>query len=163
MAARTTVEWISGDLVATGLRFAVVVARFNELVTDRMADGAVDTLLRAGADPGQVTVYRVPGSWEIPQAASKILDTKEVDALIALGCLIRGETAHFELIAGEVTRSLARLGVESGIPVAFGVLTTDTMAQALDRAGGKAGNKGAEAALAAVELARLHRRIAAGR
>jgi 6,7-dimethyl-8-ribityllumazine synthase len=156
------VETIEGSLDASGLRFAVVVARFNDFITERLLEGAVDTLLRSGAAAEDVKVVRVPGSWELPQAAAMLVapDTAiEVDAVLALGCLIRGETIHFDLIAAEAAKGLSKAGLDSGIPVVFGVLTTETLDQAINRAGGKSGNKGSEVAAAAIEQARLHRRL----
>ncbi|HET6582534.1 MAG TPA: 6,7-dimethyl-8-ribityllumazine synthase [Nannocystaceae bacterium] len=150
---------VEGDLDATGLRFAVVVSRFNGFITERLLDGALDVLLRHGARNEDVTVVRVPGAWEIPQAAARIVERGDVDAIVALGCLMRGDTIHFDLIAGEVAKGLMALGTR-GTAVAFGVLTTDGLEQSVHRAGAKLGNKGAEAALAAIEQARLHRILA---
>ncbi|NVB42185.1 6,7-dimethyl-8-ribityllumazine synthase [Pseudenhygromyxa sp. WMMC2535] len=145
-----------GSLDAKGLRFAVLVARFNAIVTEPLLDGAVDTLLRSGAAAEDVAVFRTPGSYELPMLADKVLTTGRFDALIALGCLIRGDTIHFDLIASEAAKGLSAVGQRHARPVAFGVLTTDTLEQAINRAGAKAGNKGGEAALAAIEQARLY-------
>ncbi len=151
---------IEGNLVAPkGARFTIVASRFNELIVARLCDGAVDTLLRHGAARGSITIVRVPGSWELPLAAKKVADAGKVDAIIAVGALIRGATAHFDYIAGEVSKGLGQIALSSGIPVAFGVLTTDNLEQAIERAGSKAGNKGAEAALAALEMVSLYREL----
>jgi 6,7-dimethyl-8-ribityllumazine synthase len=150
---------VEGDLDASGLRFAVVVSRFNGFITERLLDGALDVLLRHGAREADITVVRVPGAWEIPQAAARIVELGEHDAIVALGCLMRGDTIHFDLIAGEVAKGLMAIGTK-GTAVAFGVLTTDGLEQSVHRAGAKLGNKGAEAALAAIEQARLHRILA---
>jgi len=144
-----------GKLDARGLRIAIVVARFNALITERLLTAAQDALLRLGADAKNTTLVRVPGSFEIPAAARMLAKTGKHDAIICLGCLIRGDTAHYEVIANEVTRGIGQSAQETGIPHAFGVLTCDTLEQAIDRAGLKAGNKGYDAALAAVEMAQL--------
>lgn len=153
------VRVVEGTLDATGLRFAVLVARFNAIVTEPLLDGAVDALLRSGAATTDVVVYRTAGSYELAMLADKVLATKRFDAVIALGCLIRGDTIHFDLIAAEAAKGLAAAGIRYGKPVAFGVLTTETLEQAINRAGAKAGNKGAEAAMAAIEQARLYSSI----
>jgi 6,7-dimethyl-8-ribityllumazine synthase len=153
------VRVVEGTLDATGLRFAVLVARFNAIVTEPLLDGAVDALLRSGAATTDVVVYRTAGSYELAMLADKVLATKRYDAVIALGCLIRGDTIHFDLIAAEAAKGLAAAGIRYGKPVAFGVLTTETLEQAINRAGAKAGNKGAEAAMAAIEQARLYSSI----
>jgi len=147
-----------GDLSAKGLRLAIVVSRFNSFITERLLSGALDALERAGADEKKIEVVRVPGSFEIPVAAKRLAQTGRYDALICLGCIIRGDTQHFDFISAEVTRGIQLVAVETGVPVAFGVLTTDTLEQAVDRAGAKSGNKGAEAALSAVEMATLLKR-----
>ncbi|MFI5087431.1 MAG: 6,7-dimethyl-8-ribityllumazine synthase [Terriglobales bacterium] len=144
-----------GKLDATGLHFAIVVGRFNAFITERLLAGAQDALHRLGADAKNVTIVRVPGSFEIPAAARMLAKTGKHDAIICLGCLIRGETAHYEVIANEVTRGIGQSAQETGVPHAFGVLTCDTLEQAIDRAGLKSGNKGCDAALAAVEMAQL--------
>jgi 6,7-dimethyl-8-ribityllumazine synthase len=133
-------------------RYAIVASRFNELVVDRLVAGAVDVLERHGAAPDHLTLVRVPGSWEIPLVVDKLAKSGDYRAVIALGALIRGATAHFDYIAGQVSAGISRASLESGIPCVFGVLTTDSLEQALERAGSKAGNKGAEAALAAIEM-----------
>ncbi len=156
------VEIVEGTLDATGLRFAIVVSRFNNFVTDRLLDGALDMLVRSGARPEDITVVRVPGAFEIPSAVTQVLGSKRpVDAVITLGCLIKGDTIHFDLIAQEVTRALGQLALAFEVPISFGVLTTDTLEQAIHRAGAKAGNKGGEAAMAAVEQVRLFKALAA--
>ena len=151
---------VEGSLDAAGLRFAVLVARFNAIITEPLLDGAVDALLRSGASESDVVVFRTSGSYELPMLADRVLATGKFDAVIALGCLIRGDTIHFDLIAAEAAKGLAAAGVRHAKPVAFGVLTTDTLEQAINRAGAKAGNKGAEAAMAAVEQARLYKALA---
>ena len=153
----TTIE---GALDAKGLKIALVVSRFNDFITTALLRGAEDFLDRHGCPDKNRTVVRVPGSWEIPQAARKLAESEKYDAIVALGALVRGETPHFELLAAEVAKGLAQLGMQSGIPVIFGVLTTDTVEQAIDRAGAKAGNKGWDAALSAVEMVNLYRRMA---
>ena len=151
---------IEGVLDAKGLKIALVVSRFNDFITTALLRGAEDFLDRHGCPDKNRTVVRVPGSWEIPQAARKLAEGEKFDAIVALGALVRGETPHFDLLAAEVAKGLAHLGMESGIPVIFGVLTTDTVEQAIDRAGAKAGNKGWDAALSAVEMVNLYRRMA---
>jgi len=150
---------IDGALDAKGLKVALVASRFNEFVTERLVEGALDGLVRHGADPKNVTVVKVPGSFELPQVAAKLAGQGNHDAIVALGCLIRGETSHFDLIAAEAAKGLAQAAVSSGVPVIFGVLTCDTMEQAIDRAGGKGGNKGWDAALAAIEMVSLFKRL----
>jgi 6,7-dimethyl-8-ribityllumazine synthase len=150
---------LEGDLSAAGLRFAIVVARWNAVITDRLLQGALDALLRSGASREQIRIVRVPGSWEIPAAARTLAQSGDFDALIALGCLIRGETAHYEAIYNEVARGIGQSQQDSGIPHSFGVLTCETLEQALDRAGLKSGNKGFEAAAAAIEMASLQRKL----
>ena len=151
---------MAGDLSAERMKFAIVVARWNSVITDRLLEGALDCLYRSGARKDEIHILRVPGAWEIPSAARKVAETKLVDAVITLGCLLRGETAHYEAIYNEVSRGIGQSQQETGIPHAFGVLTCDTLEQALDRAGLKAGNKGFEAASAAIEMVSLHRKIA---
>ena len=152
---------LEGDLSAEGLRFAIVVARWNAVITDRLLQGSLDCLYRSGAKKEDVQILRVPGAWEIPSAARKVAETGKVDAVITLGVLLRGETAHYEAIYNEVSRGIGQSQQETGIPHAFGVLTCETLEQALDRAGLKAGNKGFEAASAAIEMVSLHRKVAA--
>lgn len=148
-----------GQLDASGLRIGIVVARFNELVAQKLLEGAVDALLRSGADDEHITVAWVPGSFEIPIAARALAESGDIDAVVCLGVVIRGETAHFEYVAGEASRGVAAVYATTGVPAGFGVLTVDTLDQALDRAGGKRGNKGADAALAAVEMVGLLREL----
>lgn len=153
------VQVIEGGLSAMNLRFAVVVSRFNALITEPLLEGALDALVRSGASPGDITVARVPGAWELPQTAAKMVNVLKPDAVIALGCLMRGDTIHFELIANEAAKGLSSLGNRGDIPVVFGVLTTETLEQAMHRSGAKYGNKGAEAAMAAIEQANLYRSL----
>jgi 6,7-dimethyl-8-ribityllumazine synthase len=142
-------------------RFAIVATRWNEFIVDRLVEGAIDGLRRHGVDDAQITHVKVPGSFEIPVACKQLIDAGGVDAILALGCVIRGATAHFEYVAGSVTSGCSQLAVSSGIPVVFGVLTTDTIEQAVERAGTKAGNKGFEAATVAIEMVSLKAEIAA--
>jgi 6,7-dimethyl-8-ribityllumazine synthase len=150
---------IEGELLARDLRFALVAARFNDFVVEPLIRGALDALKRHGSSEKQIEIVRVPGAFDIPIVARKLALSRRYDALIALGAVVRGQTPHFDYVAGECASGLARIALESGVPIAFGVLTTDTMEQAVDRAGGKAGNKGADAALAAIEMANLLRRL----
>ncbi len=154
---------IKSQLDAKGLRLGVIVSRFNSFITDRLLAGALDALARAGADEKKIDVVRVPGSFEIPVAAKKLAQTGRYHALITLGCIIRGETQHFDYLSAEVTRGIQLAALHTGVPIAFGVLTTDDLEQAIDRAGAKSGNKGAETALAAVEMANLLARAAPGK
>jgi 6,7-dimethyl-8-ribityllumazine synthase len=144
-----------GHLVATGLKFGVVIARFNELLSSRLLSGARDALVRHGADEADIDVAWVPGAFEIPVVASKLAASGRYDAVIALGVIIRGGTPHFEYIASEVSKGVAKIGLDTGVPVMFGVITADTIEQAVERSGTKAGNKGWEAAEAAIEMANL--------
>jgi 6,7-dimethyl-8-ribityllumazine synthase len=144
-----------GQLDARGLRFALIVSRFNSFVTERLLAGALDALQRTGAEESGIEIVRVPGSWEMPAAAAVLARQKRFDAIICLGAVIRGETPHFDYIAAEAAKGLAQVSMETGVPVAFGVLTTNTLEQAIDRAGAKGGNKGFEAAMTAVEMANL--------
>ena len=150
---------LEGHLDAKGLKVALVAARWNATVTDKLVDGALDCLVRHGADPSDVTLVKVPGSWELPLAASKLAGSGAYGAVVALGALVRGETPHFDVLAAEAAKGLAQAGIATGVPVIFGVLTCDTLEQALDRAGGKGGNKGWDAAQAAIEMASLYRRL----
>jgi 6,7-dimethyl-8-ribityllumazine synthase len=151
---------IEGDLSASGMRFAIVVARWNAVITDRLLQGSLDALHRSGAAKSDVQIVRVPGAWEIPSAARTLAESKNFDAIITLGCLLRGETAHYEAIYTEVARGIGQSQQETGIPHAFGVLTCETLEQALDRAGVKAGNKGFEAAIAAIEMVSIQKKLA---
>lgn len=148
---------LEGKLDSTGLRFAIVVARFNSFITERLLLSAGDGLLRTGAVKEDIAVVRVPGAFEIPSAARMLALTGKYDAIICIGCLLRGDTAHYDVIVNEVTRGIGQSAQETGVPHAFGVLTCDTLEQAIDRAGLKMGNKGFEAAMAAVEMATLGR------
>jgi 6,7-dimethyl-8-ribityllumazine synthase len=150
---------VEGQLVATGKRFGVVVGRFNNFIGDRLLEGAVDCIVRHGGAIEDITVYKVPGTFELPLVVQKAAATGEHDAVIALGVLIRGATPHFDYIAAECTKGVAAVAQNSGVPVAFGVLTCNTIEQAIERAGTKSGNKGVEAALAAIEMADLVARI----
>jgi 6,7-dimethyl-8-ribityllumazine synthase len=150
---------VEGDLSAAGMRFGIVVARWNAVITERLLQGALDALLRSGAAMQALRIVRVPGAWEIPSAARTLADTQQLDAIVTLGCLLRGETAHYEAIYNEVARGIGQSQQATGIPHSFGVLTCDTLEQALDRAGLKLGNKGFEAALAAIEMVSLQRKI----
>jgi 6,7-dimethyl-8-ribityllumazine synthase len=150
---------VEGDLSATGMKFGVVVARWNAVITERLLEGALDALLRSGARRSEIEVVRVPGAWEIPSAARALANTGRVEAIITLGCLLRGETAHYEAIYNEVARGIGQSQQETGIPHSFGVLTCETLEQALNRAGVKAGNKGFEAAVAAIEMVSLTRKL----
>lgn len=150
---------LEGELSAAGLKFAVIVGRFNSFITDRLLAGALDTLTRCGCPAENVEVIRVPGSWELPVIARAIAGRKTHDAIIALGAVIRGDTPHFDYVAGEAARGLAKVAAETGIPIGFGVLTCNTVEQAIDRAGVKGGNKGCDAAMTAIEMANLMRRL----
>ncbi|HEY4052451.1 MAG TPA: 6,7-dimethyl-8-ribityllumazine synthase [Terriglobales bacterium] len=149
----------AGKLDASGLRFGIVVSRFNEFITDRLLRSAYDALLRSGAKEEDVHIVRVPGSFEIPSAARTLAQTKKYDAIVCLGCLIRGDTAHYDVIVNEVTRGIGQSAQETSVPHAFGVLTCENLEQAIDRAGLKMGNKGFEAALAAIEMANLNKAV----
>jgi len=153
---------VEGDLSAEGMKFAIVVARWNAVITDRLLDAALDALLRSGAARDAIQIVRVPGAWEVPAAARTIANQHQVDAIITLGCLLRGETAHYEAIYNEVSRGIGQSQQETGIPHSFGVLTCETLEQALQRAGIKAGNKGFEAALAAIEMVSITRKLQQG-
>lgn len=150
---------VQGELTAAGLRFAVVVSRFNSFVTERLLQGALDALERAGASPGAIEVVRVPGAFEIPVAAKHLAKTGRYGAIICLGAILRGETPHFEHISAEASKGVAAAALESGVPMSFGILTVETLEQAVDRAGLKSGNKGFEAAMTAIEMANLLRKI----
>jgi 6,7-dimethyl-8-ribityllumazine synthase len=152
---------IEGDLSAVGMRFAIVTTRWNTVITDRLLQGSLDAIHRSGAAKQDVEIVRVPGAWEIPNAARTLAESKRFDAIVTLGCLLRGETAHYEAIYNEVARGIGQSQQETGIPHAFGVLTCETLEQALDRAGLKAGNKGFEAAIAAIEMVSIQRKLGA--
>ena len=148
-----------GDLNGSGKRVAIVVTRFNSLITEQLVKGATDCLLRHGVASSDIDLYRVPGAWELPLAVSRVVGTDKYDGVVALGCIIRGGTPHFEYVAGEATRGLGAVARASSVPVSLGVLTTDTVDQALERAGTKAGNKGWDAALSVLEMAGLFQRM----
>jgi 6,7-dimethyl-8-ribityllumazine synthase len=154
---------VEGDLSAAGMRFAIVTARWNAVITDRLLQGSLDGLYRSGTAKADVEIVRVPGAWEIPSAARTLAESKRFDAVITLGCLLRGETAHYEAIYTEVARGIGQSQQETGVPHAFGVLTCETLEQALDRAGVKAGNKGFEAAIAAIEMVSIQKKLAVKR
>lgn len=153
---------LEGDLSAAGMKFSIIVARWNAVITDRLLDGALDALIRSGADRSDIEVVRVPGAWEIPAAARACAAGGRAHAVITLGCLLRGETAHYEAIYNEVARGIGQSQQETGIPHSFGVLTCENLEQALDRAGVKSGNKGFEAAAAAIEMVNLRKKLQSG-
>ena len=148
-----------GMLDAKGKKFGVVISRFNEFITSKLLGGAVDSFVRHGGNESDLEVFWVPGSFEIPATAKKVAESKRFNAVVCLGCVIRGETPHFDYVASEVAKGVAQVGMESGIPVVFGVLTTDNLEQSIERAGTKSGNKGAEAVESAIELSDLYSKI----
>src|SRR5215472_8125358 len=150
---------LEGQLHAAGLRFAVIVGRFNSFITERLLAGAMDALTRTGAGADMIDIVKVPGSWEVPLAAGEVARQHRYDAIICLSAVIRGETPHFDYVAAEAAKGVAHAAVETGVPVAFGILTTNTLEQAIDRAGAKGGNKGFDAAMTAIEMANLLRNI----
>jgi len=150
---------MEGVFDARGLKFAIVVARFNGFITDRLLSGALDALIRTGCPESDIDVVKVPGSWELPLVVRALAKKDRYDAIIALGAVIRGETPHFDYVAGEAVSGLSRVATETGVPIAMGVLTTNTVEQAIDRAGAKSGNKGFDAAMTAIEMASLLRRL----
>jgi 6,7-dimethyl-8-ribityllumazine synthase len=150
---------IEGKILAKGMKFGIVASRFNDFISGRLIEGAIDTLIRAGAEEKDIHVYKVPGAFELPLTAKKLAKTARFDALICLGAVIRGATPHFEYISAEVSKGIASVGLEAEIPVVYGVLTTDTIEQAIERAGTKSGNKGADAAMSAIEMVDLFRKI----
>jgi 6,7-dimethyl-8-ribityllumazine synthase len=152
---------LEGTLSAAGLRFAIVASRFNGLIVEPLVSGALDAIVRAGGSADDVTIVRCPGAWELPQVTRKVIARGGVDAVIALGAVIRGATPHFDYVAGEAAKGIAGAAATADVPVSFGVLTTDTIEQALERAGTKAGNKGFDAAMAAIELANLWKQLGA--
>jgi len=158
--SQPTGRTFEGSLEAANLRFAIIVSRFNSFVTDRLLAGALDALSRSGAQLEKVDLVRIPGAWEFSVTVKAMALSKRYDAIICLGAVIRGDTPHFDYVAGEAARGLAAASAESGLPIANGVLTTNTLEQAIDRAGGKAGNKGFDAAMTAIEMANLLRRLA---
>ncbi len=154
-----TMKRFEGELQAEGLKFAIIVSRFNEFITGKLLDGAMDALIRHGANEKNIDIIKVPGSFEIPLVAKKVADKKSYDALICLGTIIRGATPHFDYVAAEAAKGIATASMETGIPIAFGVLTTDTIEQAVERAGTKSGNKGWDAAMVAIEMAQLLKKL----
>jgi 6,7-dimethyl-8-ribityllumazine synthase len=150
---------VEGKIVAKGMKFGIVASRFNDFISGRLIEGAIDTLIRAGADEKDIHVYKVPGAFELPLTAKKLAKSARFDAVICLGAIIRGATPHFEYISAEVSKGIASVGLEAEIPVVYGVLTTDTIEQAIERAGTKAGNKGADAAMSAIEMVDLFKKI----
>ncbi len=154
-----TIETIEGGLIVENARFCLVAARFNSFVVESLVDGAIDTLKRHGADEKDITLVRLPGAFEMPVALEKIAAKGDYDAIIALGAVIRGGTPHFDYVAGECVKGMSQVSLKHGVPIAFGVLTVDTIEQAIERAGTKAGNKGAEATLSAIEMVNLLRQL----
>jgi len=150
---------IEGKIRAEGLRFGIVVSRFNNFITERLLEGALDALRRNGAKEDAIEIYRTPGSFEMPAVVKRLIEREQYDAIICLGAVIRGATPHFTYISAEVSKGIAQLSLESTIPIAFGVITADTIEQAIERAGAKAGNKGWDAALSAIEMANLYREL----
>jgi 6,7-dimethyl-8-ribityllumazine synthase len=146
---------LTGILTSTGLRFAIVVARFNSFISDRLLSGAIDAFVRTGLTEDEIEIIRVPGAWEMPVTVKAILAQERHHGIVCLGAVIRGDTPHFDYVAGQCAKGLAQLALETGVPVTFGVLTTNTVEQAIDRAGTKSGNKGFEAAMTAIEMANL--------
>ena len=150
---------VEGKIKADGLRFGIVVSRFNNFITERLLEGALDALRRNGTKEDAIEIYRTPGSFEIPAVVKRVLERGQYDAIICLGAVIRGTTPHFSYISAEVTKGIAQLSLQSAIPIAFGVITADTIEQAIERAGTKVGNKGWDAALSAIEMANLYREL----
>jgi len=148
-------NYIEGNLKADGKKFGIIVARFNSFISEKLLEGAIDSLLRSGAEDSDIDVVRVPGAFEIPLIAQKMARSQKYDAVICLGVVIRGATPHFDVVVNEVSKGSAQVGLDTGVPVIFGVLTTETIEQAIERSGTKAGNKGAEVAVAAIEMADL--------
>jgi len=153
------IRQIEGTLSAKGVRFALVVSRFNDFIGQKLVEGALDCIRRHGGSEENITVYRCPGAFELPMVAKKAAQTGSYDALITLGAIIRGSTPHFDVVAAEATKGIAQASLETGVPIAFGVLTTENIEQAIERAGTKAGNKGFDAALTAIEMVNLYRSI----
>ncbi len=161
MKGESSPTYIDGQLTAAGLRIGIVAARFNAFIVERLVEGALDAIRRTGGSLDAVTVVRCPGAFEVPQVARQLVDSGRVDAVLCLGCVIRGATPHFDYVAGEVAKGVGHLAMTAPIPVVFGVLTTDSIEQAIERAGTKAGNKGFDAAMAAVEMASLYAQLRA--
>ena len=153
------VKIIQGDFVGNGKKFAIVVSRFNEFITSRLLDGAIDCFVRHGVNDNDIDVFWVPGSFEVPVTALRVAKSKKYDAVVCLGAVIRGETPHFDHVAGESAKGISQIGLTTGVPTIYGIITTETIEQAIDRAGARTGNKGAEAAIAAVEMANLFSKI----
>lgn len=156
------VHRISGDLTSAGQKFALVVSRFNDFITAKLVDGAVDTLIRHGAKEDDITCMYVPGAFELPLLAKKAASTGAYDAVVCLGCVIRGQTPHFDYVAGQAARGIAQVGLDTGVPTTFGLITADTLEQAIERAGTKAGNKGSDAAAGAIEMVSLLAKLPTG-
>ena len=150
---------IEGQLTAAGLKFAIVVSRFNGFISERLLSGALDAVARTGGRPDDIDIVKVPGSWELPVVVGELARQQRYDAIICLAAVIRGDTPHFDYVAGEAVKGIGHVAAESGVPVAFGVLTCNTLEQAIDRAGAKSGNKGFDAAMAAIEMANLMRQL----
>jgi 6,7-dimethyl-8-ribityllumazine synthase len=159
MRQEATMKVFQGELQAKGLKFAIIVSRFNDFITGKLLDGAVDALIRHGAKEEDVDVVKVPGAFEIPLAAKKVAEKGTYNAVICLGTVIRGATPHFDYVAAEVSKGVAAASLDTGVPIAFGVLTTDTIEQAVERAGTKSGNKGFDAAVTAIEMAQLFKKL----
>ncbi len=153
------VDTVEGRLSAEGFRFAIIVSRFNDFICSRLAEGAMDALLRHGADEGTLKIVKVPGAFEIPLVAKKLSQSGHYDAVICVGAVIRGATSHFEYVAAVVSKGIASVALESNVPITFGILTTDNLEQAIERAGSKSGNKGFEAAMVAIEMANLLKKL----
>ena len=153
---------IHGQLAVDGQRFAIVVSRFNEFITSKLLSGAIDALQRHGCDENNITTVHVPGAFELPFVAKKLAESGSYDAVICLGCVIRGQTPHFEYVAGQAARGISQAALETGVPISFGVITSDTLEQAIERAGSKAGNKGVDAALSAIEMSSVLKQLPAG-
>ncbi|MEL6177375.1 MAG: 6,7-dimethyl-8-ribityllumazine synthase [Myxococcota bacterium] len=153
------IRTIEGNLVATGKKFAIVASRWNSFVSERLIEGAIDTIVRHGGSADHITLIRVPGSFELPMAVQKAAQTGAFDAILAVGALIRGATPHFDYIAAEATKGVASVSMQTGVPVAYGIITTNTLEQAIERSGSKVGNKGSEAAQAAIEMANLYQQL----
>lgn len=154
-----SIKTLEGNFKNASAQYVIVLSRFNSFIVDRLLEGALDSLIKHGVQERDITIIKVPGAWELPIAVKKVLESSECDAVIALGAVIRGGTPHFEYVAGECVKGLGHLGMQTGKPVAFGVLTVDTIEQAIERAGTKAGNKGEEAALTAMEMVSVLRQI----
>lgn len=150
---------IEGELQAKGLRFGIILSRFNDFITSRLLDGALDALIRHGADDKDIEVIKVPGSFEIPMVAKRLANKGAYNAIICLGTIIRGSTPHFEYVAAEVSKGIASASLETGVPISFGIITSDTIEQAIERAGSKSGNKGWDAAMTAIEMAQVLKKI----